>query len=111
MSDELRQVNESYIVESLRDGIAVLGKMMEVLAPDKYLTLAEINEYFPEYTGNKIYRIIMTCYSLGWIDKHPSRKAYRVGDPLLYLSHRYMKKLYREHEKITHEVGKFRLLT
>lgn len=110
MSDK-RLVNDNYIVESLRDGILVLDKMMNELAPDKYLTLAELQALFPAFTSNKLYRIIMTCYALGWVDKHPSRKAYKIGDPLLYLSKNYMKKLYQQHEQIVHEVNKFRLLT
>lgn len=90
------KTNVSYIIESLVGSLAVLKAMMEDLSPRQYYTVAELAERFPEFSNNKVYRIIKTFESVGWVEKHPTSKSYKIGHDLLYLSHRYFQKLHEE---------------
>ncbi len=101
--------NSSYIIDSLIDSCSVIKKMMEDLSPSKYYTVAELSKLCPEFTDNKIYRVIKSFESIGWIEKHPQQKAYKVGHDLLYLSHNYFRKLEKEHMKIVDEINGFRV--
>ena len=101
------EVNTSYIIESLRDSCEVLNFMMRDLSPHQYYSVTELAKEFPEFTQNKIYRILQTYLSIGWVEKEPLKgKAFKVGHELMYLSHRYLNKLHEEQLKIQDEVNR-----
>lgn len=103
----MSDTNNSYIIETLRDGIVIMNCFMEELSPRNYLSVADLAAKFPEFSSNKIFRTIRTLESLGWLEKHPHKKSYKVGHPLLYLSHRYFQKLNEEMLYIKTEVNSF----
>lgn len=103
------EVSENYIIQSLRDSIKVLDHMMQDLSPNRYYTVTELAEMFPKFTANKIFRILKTFLSLGWVEAEQIKgKSFKIGHSLLYLSHRYLNKLHEEHLKIQDEVNSFR---
>lgn len=106
MADDDNKTN-SYTIDSLIDSCSVLKKMMEDLSPSKFYTVTELSALLPEFTDNKIYRVIKSFESIGWIEKHPQQKAYKVGHDLLYLSHKYFRQLEKEHFKIQDEINSF----
>ena len=104
-----KQINTSYIIDSLKDSCEVLQFMMEDLSPHRYYAVSELADKFPKFSANKIYRILQTFLSIGWVEKEPVKgKSFKVGHPLMYLSHRYLNKLHEEHLKIQDEVNSFR---
>ena len=108
-NQEQEPKKDSYIITSLRDACQVLDVMMREMTPDKYHSSKELAELLPGYTSNKIYRILKTFESMGWVEKEPSQPRYKIGHPLLYLSHKYMQKLHQEHLKIVQEVNRFNI--
>ncbi len=100
------EINTSYIIESLRDSCEVLNFMMADLSPHQYYSVTELSKAFPNFTQNKIYRILQTYLSIGWVEKDAKKgKSFKVGHELMYLSHRYLNKLREEQLKIQDEVN------
>ncbi len=100
-------VNDAYIISSLRDAALVLQKMMQDLSPNRYYTISELADLFPQFTQNKIYRIIKTFESIGWVEADAQGKGYKIGHELLYLSDRYFRKLHEMHLWIKQEINSF----
>lgn len=101
--------NSAYIIDSMLDACAVLKVMMQDLSPSRYYKTSELAKMFPQFTDNKIYRILKTFEQAGFVEKSPNeRAAFKIGHDLLYLSHRYLNRLYEEHEKIRNEINSFR---
>lgn len=104
MSDD--NINQTYIIESLKDSCEVLQFMMQDLSPHRYYSVSELTILFPKFSQNKIFRILQTYLSIGWVEKDPQKgKTFKIGHELMYLSHRYLNKLQEEHLKIQDEVN------
>ncbi len=107
MDEEKDERGASYLIASVIDSCKVIEVMMRELSPHRYYTVTELNKLLPDYSENKVYRVIKTFEHLGWIEKHPTQKGYKIGHDLLYLSHRYFRTLENEHERIRQEINSF----
>lgn len=102
--------SDKYIIESVSNALNVLKFFMQNLSPARYYSLTELKKEMPEM-GDKLFRYLKTLQAAGFIETDQGGKKYKIGHELLYLSHRYMQALAKEHDKIRQEVNQFTVMS
>ena len=99
-----------YIITALEDGLIVLRTMMENMSPYHSYSIADLGSKLRHINQNKLFRIIKTLMKHGFVEQdNEHKKRYRIGHPLLYLSHKYFRAIEREQNRIRNEVNSFKI--
>jgi len=107
MPKTAKNSDDKYIVQSLLDGLLVIKKLMENIAPFDSYTARDIQAMFPDIDYQKMYRTLITLKRAGFVEEH--EKKYSLSMDLYLLSHRYFKALEKEHGKIKDKINQFSL--
>lgn len=99
--------DEKYIVQSLRDGLVVLKRFMELNRPAQTYVISDLAAMMPEFDYQRILRTMHTAATCGFIEIIDG-KRFRLGMDLLMLSHNHILKLKAEHDCIKAEIAKFK---